>query len=75
MPGKSINCVKNIFGISCATFAARSSRSGPAARLRTAPSPQPTGEVYSALDRGLIDIADRGDARAKYEERIQEVAR
>ncbi len=27
-------------------------------------SPLPTGEVYSALDRGLIDIADRGDVNA-----------
>jgi TRAP-type mannitol/chloroaromatic compound transport system substrate-binding protein len=38
-------------------------------------SPLPTGEVYSALDRGLIDIADRGDVRANFEEGIQEVAR
>lgn len=38
-------------------------------------SPLPTGEVYSALDKGLIDIADRGDVRANFEEGIHEVAR
>lgn len=38
-------------------------------------SPLPTSEVYSALDKGLIDFADRGDLKANYEEGIQEVAK
>lgn len=38
-------------------------------------SPMPTGEVYSALDKGLIDFADRGDIKANYEEGLQEVAK
>ena len=38
-------------------------------------SPLPTSEVYSALDKGLIDIADRGDLTANYEEGLQEVAK
>jgi len=38
-------------------------------------SPLPTSEVYSALDKGLIDIADRGDIKANYEEGLQEVAK
>lgn len=38
-------------------------------------SPLPTSEVYSALDKGLIDIADRGDIKANYEEGIHEVAK
>ena len=33
----------------------------------------PTGEVYSALDSGLIDFADRGDLQANYEEGLHEV--
>ncbi|WP_138472706.1 TRAP transporter substrate-binding protein DctP [Poseidonocella sp. HB161398] len=37
-------------------------------------SPLPTSEVYSALDKGLIDIADRGDIKANYEEGLHEVA-
>ena len=37
-------------------------------------SPLPTSEVYSALDKGLIDIADRGDLQANYEEGLHEVA-
>lgn len=37
-------------------------------------SPLPTSEVYSALDKGLIDIADRGDIQANYEEGLHEVA-
>ncbi|WP_118134832.1 TRAP transporter substrate-binding protein DctP [Oceanicella sp. SM1341] len=37
-------------------------------------SPLPTSEVYSALDRGLVDIADRGDIKANYEEGLHEVA-
>jgi TRAP-type mannitol/chloroaromatic compound transport system substrate-binding protein len=38
-------------------------------------SPLPTSEVYSALDKGLIDFADRGDVKANYEEGLQEVAK
>ncbi|MDP3339300.1 TRAP transporter substrate-binding protein DctP [Frigidibacter sp.] len=37
-------------------------------------SPLPTGEVYSALDKGLVDMADRGDIQANYEEGLHEVA-
>ncbi|MCP1200521.1 TRAP transporter substrate-binding protein DctP [Notoacmeibacter sp. MSK16QG-6] len=37
-------------------------------------SPLPTSEVYSALDKGLIDFADRGDIKANYEEGLHEVA-
>ncbi|WP_126979144.1 TRAP transporter substrate-binding protein DctP [Frigidibacter oleivorans] len=37
-------------------------------------SPLPTSEVYSALDKGLVDIADRGDIKANYEEGLHEVA-
>ena len=37
-------------------------------------SPLPTSEVYSALDKGLIDCADRGDIQANYEEGLHEVA-
>ena len=38
-------------------------------------SPLPTSEVYSALDKGLIDFADRGDIKANYEEGLHEVAK
>lgn len=38
-------------------------------------SPLPTAEVYSALDKGLIDLADRGDIKANYEEGLHEVAK
>lgn len=38
-------------------------------------SPLPTSEVYSALDKGLVDIADRGDIKANYEEGLHEVAK
>ncbi|MEM5503152.1 TRAP transporter substrate-binding protein DctP [Ahrensia kielensis] len=38
-------------------------------------SPLPTSEVYSALDKGLIDFADRGDVKANYEEGLHEVAK
>ncbi|WP_114388741.1 TRAP transporter substrate-binding protein DctP [Notoacmeibacter marinus] len=37
-------------------------------------SPLPTSEVYSALDKGLIDFADRGDIKANFEEGLHEVA-
>ncbi|NVJ93895.1 MAG: TRAP transporter substrate-binding protein DctP [Methylocystaceae bacterium] len=38
-------------------------------------SPLPTSEVYSALDKGLIDIADRGDLKANFEQGLAEVAK
>ena len=38
-------------------------------------SPLATSEVYSALDKGLIDFADRGDIKANYEEGLQEVTK
>ncbi|RBO51630.1 C4-dicarboxylate ABC transporter substrate-binding protein [Rhodovulum sp. BSW8] len=44
------------------------------ARFGVSVSPLPTSEVYSALDKGLIDIADRGDIKANYEEGLHEVA-
>lgn len=37
-------------------------------------SPLATADVYSALDKGLIDFADRGDIQANYEEGLQEVS-
>ena len=37
--------------------------------------PMPTGEVYSALERGVIEFADRGDLTANYEAGLAEVAR
>lgn len=43
--------------------------------LGVAVSPLPTGEVYSALDKGLIDFADRGDIKANFEEGLHEVAK
>jgi TRAP-type mannitol/chloroaromatic compound transport system substrate-binding protein len=38
-------------------------------------SPLPTGEVYSALDKGVVDIADRGDLTANFEAGLAEVAK
>lgn len=38
-------------------------------------SPLPTSEVYSALDKGLIDFADRGDIKANFEQGLAEVAK
>jgi len=38
-------------------------------------TPLPTGEVYSALDKGVIDIADRGDLTANFEAGLAEVAK
>ncbi|WP_029010159.1 TRAP transporter substrate-binding protein DctP [Azospirillum halopraeferens] len=38
-------------------------------------TPLPTAEVYSALDKGLIDFADRGDLTANFEAGLAEVAR
>ena len=38
-------------------------------------TPMATGEVYSALDKGLIDFADRGDLMANFEAGLAEVAK
>ncbi|PKR56221.1 TRAP transporter substrate-binding protein DctP [Thalassospira marina] len=38
-------------------------------------TPLPTSEVYSALDKGLIDIADRGDLQANLDAGLAEVAK
>lgn len=38
-------------------------------------TPLPTGEVYSALDKGVIDLADRGDLTANLEAGLGEVAK
>ncbi len=45
------------------------------ADLGVSVSPLPTSEVYSALDKGLIDFADRGDIKANYEAGLHEVAK
>lgn len=45
------------------------------AEFGVAVSPLPTSEVYSALDKGLIDFADRGDVKANYEQGLYEVAK
>jgi TRAP-type mannitol/chloroaromatic compound transport system substrate-binding protein len=38
-------------------------------------TPPPTAEVYSGLDKGLIDIADRGDLQANLDAGLGEVAK
>lgn len=38
-------------------------------------TPLPTAEVYSALDKGVIDFADRGDLTANFEAGLAEVAK
>jgi len=38
-------------------------------------TPLATSEVYSALDKGVVDIADRGDLTANYEAGLAEVAK
>lgn len=38
-------------------------------------TPLPTAEVYSGLDKGLIDIADRGDLQANLDAGLDEVAK
>lgn len=38
-------------------------------------TPLPTAEVYTALEKGLIDFADRGDLTANYEAGLAEVAK
>ena len=49
--------------------------SGVMSKLGVAVSPLPTSEVYSALDKGLIDIADRGDLQANLDAGLGEVAK
>ncbi|MCD0503266.1 TRAP transporter substrate-binding protein DctP [Bordetella petrii] len=43
--------------------------------LGVAVTPLPTSEVYSALDKGVIDLADRGDLTANLEAGLAEVAK
>lgn len=43
--------------------------------MGVAVTPMPTGEVYSALDKGVIDMADRGDLTSNYEAGLAEVAK
>lgn len=43
--------------------------------LGVAVTPLATAEVYSALDKGLIDIADRGDLQANLDAGLAEVAK
>lgn len=38
-------------------------------------APLPTSDVYTALDKGVIDIADRGDLTANFEAGLAEVAK
>lgn len=45
------------------------------ARFGVAVTPLATSEVYTALDKGVIDLADRGDLTANYEAGIGEVAK
>lgn len=42
--------------------------------LGVAVTPMATGEVYSGLEKGLIDFADRGDLTANFEAGLAEVA-
>ena len=42
--------------------------------LGVAVTPMATAEVYSALEKGLIDFADRGDLTTNYEVGLAEVA-
>lgn len=44
-------------------------------KFGVAVSPLPTSEVYSALDKGLIDLADRGDLQANLDAGLGEVAK
>lgn len=43
--------------------------------LGVAVTPMATAEVYTALEKGLIDFADRGDLTANYEAGLGEVAK
>lgn len=49
---------------------------GPALqKLGAAVTPLPTAEVYSALEKGVIDFADRGGLAANYDAGLHEVAK
>lgn len=43
--------------------------------MGVAVTPMATGEIYTALEKGLIDFADRGDLTANYEAGLAEVAK
>lgn len=43
--------------------------------MGVAVTPLPTSEVYTALDKGVIDMADRGDLTANFEAGLAEVAK
>lgn len=44
-------------------------------KLGAAVTPMPTAEVYSALEKGVIDFADRGGLAANYDAGLYEVAK
>jgi len=44
-------------------------------KLGVAVTPMPTAEVYSALEKGVIDFADRGGLAANYDAGLYEVAK
>lgn len=44
-------------------------------KLGVSVTPLATAEVYSALDKGVIDLADRGDLMANYESGLADVAK
>lgn len=44
-------------------------------KLGAAVTPLPTAEVYSALEKGVIDFADRGGLAANYDAGLHEVAK
>ena len=45
------------------------------AKLGASVTPLPTAEVYSALEKGVIDFADRGGLAANYDAGLHEVAK
>ncbi|MGC9323311.1 MAG: TRAP transporter substrate-binding protein DctP [Desulfomonilia bacterium] len=45
------------------------------AKIGAAVTPLPTAEVYSALEKGVIDFADRGSLQANYDAGLYEVAK
>jgi TRAP-type mannitol/chloroaromatic compound transport system substrate-binding protein len=44
-------------------------------KLGASVTPLPTAEVYSALEKGVIDFADRGDLAANYDAGLYQVAK
>ena len=46
-----------------------------AQRLGMSVTPLPTAEVYPALEKGVIDLADRGGLKANWDAGLQEVAK